>query len=81
MLRVFTVGFEKVLKSCLLLDAASTGLIEIFCAAAGLRVPTMVVYAVATKILDRELFPQHNITELNSGITFTVLFSQEKSLQ
>ena len=57
MLRVFTVGFEKVLKSCLLLDAASTGLIEIFCSAAGLRVLTMVVCAVATKILDRELFP------------------------
>ena len=56
-LRVFTVGFEKVLKSCLLLVAASTGLIEFFCATAGLRVPTMVVYAVATKILDRELFP------------------------
>ena len=57
MLRVFTVGFEKVLKSCLLLVAASTGLIEFFCATAGLRDPTMVVYAVATKILDRELFP------------------------
>ena len=30
----------------------------------------MIVYDVATKVLDTELFPQHTIAELNSGITF-----------
>ena len=34
----------------------------------------MIVYDVATKVLDTELFPQHNIAGLISGITFIVLF-------
>ena len=38
----------------------------------------MIVYDVATKVLDTDLFPQHTITDMNSGITFIVLFSQEK---
>ena len=38
----------------------------------------MIVYDVATKILDTKSFPQHNIAGLTSGITYTVLFSQEK---
>ena len=38
----------------------------------------MIVYDVATKVLDTESFPQH-IAGLISGVTF-VLFSQEKSL-
>ena len=41
----------------------------------------MTVYDVATKVLDKELFPQHNIAGLISTITFIVLFSQEKPLQ
>ena len=41
----------------------------------------MTVYDVATKVLDTEKFSQHNIADLNSGITFIVLFSQEKPLQ
>ena len=41
----------------------------------------MIVYDVATKVLGTELFPQHSIADLNSGITFIVLFSQEKPLQ
>ena len=41
----------------------------------------MIVCDVAAKVLDRESFPQHNIASLISGITFTVLFSQEKPLQ
>ena len=44
-------------------------------------VPAMTVYDVATKVLDKELFPQHNIAGLISTITFIVLFSQEKPLQ
>ena len=41
----------------------------------------MIVYDVATKVLVTELFPHHNITGLNSGITFIALFSQEKPLR
>ena len=40
----------------------------------------MIVYDVATKVLDTESFPQH-IAGLISGITFIVLFSQEKPLR
>ena len=52
----------------------------IFCTVASLKVPALIVYDVATKILNIEFFPQHNIADLNSGITFIVLFSQEKPL-
>ena len=41
----------------------------------------MTVYDVATKVLDTELFPPHNIADLISGITFIVLLSQEKPLR
>ena len=41
----------------------------------------MIVYDVATKVLGTEEFLQHNIAELNSGITYIVLFSQEKPLR
>ena len=40
----------------------------------------MIVYDVATKVLDTGSFPQHNISGLLSGITF-FLFSQEKPLR
>ena len=40
----------------------------------------MIVYDVATKVLDTEKFPQHTISGLNSGIAF-VLFSLEKHLR
>ena len=33
-----------------------------------------------TKVLDKEIFPQSNITELNSDITFIVFFSVRRSL-
>ena len=39
----------------------------------------MNVFDAETKILDTEIFPQHIIADLNSGITF-VLFSPEKPL-
>ena len=41
----------------------------------------MIVYDVATKVLDKEIFPQGSIAGLISGITFIVLFSQEKPLR
>ena len=41
----------------------------------------MIVYDVATKVLDTESFPQHNIAGLISGITFVVIISQEKPLR
>ena len=37
----------------------------------------MIVYDVVTKVLDTEIFAQHKIADLISGITFD-LFSQEK---
>ena len=36
---------------------------------------------MVTKVLDTEIFPDHNIAGLISDITFTALFSQEKPLQ
>ena len=41
----------------------------------------MIVCGVATKVLDTEIFPQHKMANLNSGMTFMVLFSQEKPLR
>ena len=38
----------------------------------------MIVYDVATRVLDTESFPQHSITGLISSITFVVLLIQEK---
>ena len=35
---------------------------------------------MVTKVIDTEIFPQRNIAGLISGITFIVLFSQEKPL-
>ena len=39
----------------------------------------MNVFDAEIKVLDTEIFPQHTIADLNSGITF-ILFSQEKPL-
>ena len=41
----------------------------------------MIVCDVATKVLDTEIFPQGNIAGLISGITFIILFGQEKPLR
>ena len=41
----------------------------------------MIVYDVAIKVLDTEIFLQPSIAGLISGITFIVLFSQEKPLR
>ena len=41
----------------------------------------MIIYDVVTKMLDTEIFPQHNIADLSSGITFIVLFNREKPLR
>ena len=51
--RTFTIGFEKVVKSCLLLLAAFPCLMDTLCTVASLKVPTMIVYDVATKSLDK----------------------------
>ena len=67
MLCAFTVGFLESFKSCLLLLVALPGFIDTL-AVASLKVPAMIVYDVATKVLDTKLFPQHTIADLNSGI-------------
>ena len=41
-------------------------------------VPPMIVYDMATKVLDTELFPQDNIAGLISGITFAVHSAERK---
>ena len=69
--------FLESFKSCLLLLVALPGL-TLFHSC--LKVPAMIVYDVATKVLDKELFPQHSITGLISSIAFIVLFSQQKPL-
>ena len=91
MLRAFTIGFQKVYKSCLLLLMALSALMDTLlhcCQFEGsyydclcLKVPTMIVYDVTTKVLEIKKFPQHTIAELNSAIIFIVLFSQEKPLR
>ena len=78
MLRAFTVGFQKVLKSCISLLVTLPGLIDTLCTVARLKVPAMIVFDVVTKVLGTEEFPQHNIAELNSGTTLIVLLSQEE---
>ena len=80
MLCAVTVVFEKVIKSCLLLPAALPGLINTFWTDS-LNVPAIIFYDVATKVLDTEVFPQHNMVDLNSGITLFVLFSLQKPLR
>ena len=48
----------------------------LFCIVASLKVPAIIINYMATKVLDTETFPQHNISGLISGIRI-VLFSQE----
>ena len=65
MLLAFTIWFQKVFKTCLLLIVALPNLIALFCPVAGLKIPAMIVYDVATKVLDTEMSPQHTIADLN----------------
>ena len=51
-LSAFTIGFDKVLKSCLSLLAVLPDLIDTFCTVASLKVSAMIVYDMATKVLD-----------------------------
>ena len=55
---------------------ALPGLIDTVCTVAILKVPAMIVYDVATKLLDTEICPQHNISNLISGKTVIYCFVQ-----
>ena len=68
MLSAFPVSFQKVHKSCLLLLVALLGSIDTLCKVVGLKVPAMIVYDVATKVLDTEVFPQHTIADLTLAL-------------
>ena len=46
-----------------------------------LEVFSTIVFEAETKLLGTKIFPQRAIPELNSGVTFVVLFSQEKPLR
>ena len=41
----------------------------------------MIVFDAETNVLDTEIFPQDTIADLNSSITFILLFSRKKSLR
>ena len=73
--------YSLTLKSFHLLLLALLGLIDTLCRVASLKVPAMIVYNMATKALGTEEFPKHNIADLNPGITFIVLFTQEMPLR
>ena len=81
MLHTFTIGFEKILKDLSFTSRGFAWLIDTLCTLAGLKVSAMAAYTVVTKVLGTEEFPQHNITDLNSSITFIVLLSQKKPLR
>ena len=65
-------------KSCLLLLAPQAGLI---CTVGSLKVPAVIGYDVATKVLDTNILSAQHRWHMISGITFIVLFSQEKLLR
>ena len=44
-----------------------------------LVVPAMIVYEMVMNLLDTKWFPQHNIADLISGITFIVLFQSREA--
>ena len=69
--------FLESFKSCFLFLVTLPGLVTLFCAVANLKTPAMIVYGMATKVLDTEIFPRHNIADLISVIMFIVLFSLE----
>ena len=80
MLCAFTVGFQKVLRVAFYFSWLCPVKLTLFCTVASLKVPSMTVYDVATKVLDTKIFHQHNIAGLIFDITFIVLFSKEKPL-
>ena len=58
MFPAFTVDFQKVYKSYILFFVASHGLIDtLFCTVASLKVLSIIVLDVETKVLDTETFP------------------------
>ena len=69
MLCAFTVGFQKVNESCLLLTSRSFSR----CKGTSLKVPAMIFFDLAKKVRDTEKFSLHTMTD----VTFIVLFSQE----
>ena len=76
-------GFESSCshyKSCIYFSWLCPVSLTLFCTVASLKVPVMIVFDAAKKVLDTKKFPQHTIADLNSAITF-VLFIQEKPLQ
>ena len=68
----FFVFFLKNYKSCLLILVALRGLIGTLFHS--LKALSMIVSHAEPKVLDTEIFLQHTIANLNSGIAF-VLFS------
>ena len=60
---------------------ALPGLIDTLLYSCQLEGFSMIVFQVEAKVLDVEIFSQHTIADLNSGITIIVLLSQKKPLR
>ena len=76
MLCTFTLGLQNVYKSCF--SWLSPVLLDTFLQSCQLEDSAMIVHDMATEVFDTLNFSQHIIADLKSGITFNVLFSQEK---
>ena len=55
--------------------------LALFCTVTSLKVLLEIVFGPDAKSLDADIFPQYTIADLNCGIIFIVLFSQEKALR
>ena len=81
MFRAFTVGFKKSFRVAFYFSWFCPVKLTTFCTAASLKVLFINAFDAETKKLDTDIFPQHTIADLNSSITFIVLFSQKKPLR
>ena len=72
MLHDFTYRFQKVYKSCPLFLVVLHGLIGTLLHSSILKVLTMIVFEVETKILDTKIFPQHTTTAWVLALHFLI---------
>ena len=82
MLRNFNlvVFFRKLIGVVFQLSWFCSVQLTFFCTVASSKVLYQTAFDTDTKSVDTEIFPQYTIADLNSDITFIVLFSQEKPL-
>ena len=82
MLCDFTNGFfQKIARVVFYLSWLFPVQLALFCTVTSLKVLLEIVFGPDAKSLDADIFPQYTIADLNCGIIFIVLFSQEKALR